>query len=455
MDANRSNSQMNETGLPRAITGLLIISGAMLWALGMIGMFYPAPIISKLLIGCLGVYVFFATPRTGWHTRILLLVLGIVIVWLATRYDRWDAIAMGMARASLFPAFLATILLLRATADQRPEITAARRLFAAIDPREQSGGIIVGSLLIGSILQVGVFALLAPILEKDAPLEERRRVFLMAMRGMAMVPMWSPFVVGMAVVTSYLPNVPLWQIMALGLSLVLLGMLLSVIVFDRAGGPGAIWRALMTLGPIVPPVAIAALLVIGMTTMTSYSTMQSLVIVMPIPCLLAIARAPGGNIAMALRGTARGLGRIGSEISILTFAMSLGVTFQTCLPELGLLNGLESLALTPTAIIFIVIMTMNLFGLMGVHSMVTGTILLVLLTSIPTGVADLILLEAMLIGWGLCTAISVGSLSIATGAAMFEVAPTNAISLSNILFVFVASTIFGAILAILNPLLTG
>jgi len=446
---------MHESGLPRLITRLLILLGAALWALGMVSIFVPMTEISTLLTWCLGIYVFFAVPRTGWHTRILLLVLAIATVTLAARYDRWDAIPLGMAKASIFPAFLATIVLLRATADQRPEIRTARRLFAAIDTREQSGGIIVGSHLVGSILQVGVFAILAPILGRDATLDERRRVFLVAMRGMAMVPMWSPFVVGMAVATEYLPNVPLWQIMTLGLSLVVLGMLLSVIAFDRAGGPVAMWRALKTLGPIVPPVATAALLVIGMTTMTAYSTLQSLVIVMPIPCLLAIARSPGGDVAVALRGTAQGLSRIGSEISILTFAMTLGITFQTCLPDLGILDALQRLALTPTSVIFIVIMAMNLFGLMGVHSMVTGTILLVLFTGIPTGVADLILLEALLVGWGLCTAISVGSLSIATGATMFDLAPTNAISLSNILYVFIASVMFGTILSALNPALMG
>lgn len=446
---------MDETGVAKFVTRILIVLGALLWALGMMGIFIPSPENTTSLTVCLGAYVLFALPRTGWHTRLLLIAIAIATVVLAMRYDQWDAIPRGMAKASIFPAFLATIVLLRATADQRPEITTARRLFAAIDPRRQSGGIILGSHLVGSILQVGVFAILAPILERDATLEDRRRVFLMAMRGMAMVPMWSPFVVGMAVATEYLPSVPLWQIMVLGLSLVLLGMLLSVTVFDRSGGPAAIWQALKTLSPIVPPVAIAALLVIGMTTATSYSTLQSLVIVMPIPCLLAIARAPGGDIPRALRGTIQGLSRIGSEISILTFAMSLGITFQACLPELGLLDALQSLALSPTLIIFIIIMTMNLFGLMGVHSMVTGTILLVLFTGVQTGVADLILLQSLLIGWGLCTAISVGSLSIATGAAMFGVSPTNAISLSNILYVFVASSIFGAILAALNPLLTG
>lgn len=446
---------MDETGLAKLTTRVLIVLGAILWVLGVASIFAPAPEVTTALTVCLAIYVFFALPRTGWHTRVLLSVLAIATVTLATTYDQWDAILRGMAKASIFPAFLATIVLLRATADQRPEITVARRLFAALDKSEQSGGIVLGSHLVGSVLQVGVFAIMAPILGRDATEDERQRVFFLAMRGMAMVPLWSPFVVGMAIATEYIPSVALWQIMILGLSLVSVGMVLSVTIFDRSGGPGTIWRALKTLAPIVPPVAIAALLVIIMTTTTSYSTLQSLVIVMPIPCLVAVALAPGGDVAAALRGTARGLSRIGSEISILTFAMTLGITFQTCLPDLGLLDRLEALALSPTVIIFLVIMAMNILGLLGVHSIVSGTILLVLFTGVPTGVADLILLQALLVGWGLCTAVSVGSLSIATGAAMFNLAPTSAISPSNIVYVFVASTIFGVILSLLNPFFIG
>lgn len=437
------------------VTKLMIGLGAALWLFGAIRIFWPDPLIVDILSVLLVCFVALALPRTSWHTRILLSVLAIATAALAAGYDRWDAILLGLAKGSVFPAFLATIVLLRATADQRPEIVTARRLFAAIKPHEQSGGLIIGSFLLGSILQVGVFAILAPILGRDATLEERRRVFLVAMRGMALMPMWSPFVVGMAVATTYLPSVPLWQVMALGLFLGTLGILLSVMVFDRAGGPATTWRALKSLSPIVPAIATAAFLVIGMTTIGGYSTLQSLVIVIPIPCLLAVAFAPDGGVPQALRSTAMGLSRIGNETSILTFAMVLGITFETCLPAIGLLDTLKSAALSPTIVIFIVIMAMNLFGLMGIHSIVSGTILLVLFTSIPTGVADLVLLQALLVGWGLCTALSVGSLSVATGAAMFNLEPTKAISTLNVIFVFVASTLFAAILAVINPLLTG
>ena len=447
--------QPDSRGQPVGLaTKLMIGLGTALWLMGVIRIFWPDPLVVDILSALLVCFVLLALPRTAWHTRLLLCALALATAGLASVYDRWDAVLLGLAKGSVFPAFLATIVLLRATADQRPEIATARRLFTAIDPRRQSGGLIIGSFLVGSILQVGVFAILAPILGRDATLEERRRVFLVAMRGMALVPLWSPFVVGMAVATVYLPSVPLWQVMALGLFLGTLGILLSVTLFDRTGGPATIWRALKTLVPIVPAISVAAFLVIGMTTISGYSTLQSLVIIIPVPCLLAVAFAPGGSVPQALRNTAMGLSRIGNETSILTFAMVLGITFETCLPAIGLLDILKSAVLSPTMIIFIVVMAMNIFGLLGVHSIVSGTILLVLFTSIPTGIADLVLLEAILIGWGLCTALSVGSLSIATGAAMFDLKPVQGISVLNIVYVFVASALFAAILAVINPLLT-
>jgi len=438
--------------LQTLITRLLVLTVTALWLLGIFNIFYSSQFLSDILGWCLAIFVIFAVTRTRWHTQILLVVLGMATVSLAAIYDQWAVIPLGLSKASLFAAFLGTIVLIRATAEQRPEIKTARNLLARIDPREQAGGLILGTHLVASVLQVGVFAILAPILGSAATAEERRRIFLMAIKGMAMIPMWSPFIVGMAVATEYIPTVPLWQIMALGLSLVTLGLLISVAAFDRSGGLPAMWRALRTLSPIVPPITVAAALVIGMTTMTTYSTLQSLIIVMPVPCILSIAMSRDGNLLKALKSTTDGLSRIGSEVSLLALATTLGITFQSCLPELGLLNDLKALALSPTAVIFIVIMSMNILGLMGVQSIASGTILLVIFTSIPTGVADLILLEALLIGWGLCTAMSVGSLSITTGAAMFQLAPTNAISAKNILWVFVTSAIFGAILSAINPL---
>jgi len=436
----------------RGVNRGMLLLAATLWALGLIRILMPFEALEALLGALLVVFVSVALFRTGWQNRILCLALAGATAGLCLVYDIWRVIPDGIAKGAIFPAFFGTIVLLRATADQRPEIAAARRLFAGLDPTRRGGGLIVGANLLSAVLQVGVFAILAPIVGRTASAEDRRRVFLVAMRGMALTPVWSPFVVAMAVANHYVPAVRLWQVMPIGIGLTLVGFAISIAFFDR-GGIGDLWRALRTLAPIVPAVAVAALIVVGMTALTPLSTLEALVLGMPLPCLLAIVHAPAGDLGAALRATGDGLTRIGPETSILCFAMALGVVFEAALPDTGLLDWIGSMALSPASVIFIVIFGMNLAGFLAVHPIVTGTMLLVVFTGLPTGVADLVLMQAMLVGWGLCTAISLGSLAVVTGAAMFDLPPTRLISPVNIAYVLVTSAVFALILTALNRFL--
>ena len=431
---------------------LSIIAGA-LWALAVLQILFPVPHISPILAGLLICFILAAVPRLSWHMQVLCGALAAAAVLLAWIYGQWSAVPDGIAKAAIFPAFLSTIVLLRAAADQRPEITTARTMFGALDPTKRDTGVVIGTHLIGTILQVGVFAILAPILGRDASPEERRDVFTVAVRGMSTVPFWSPFVVGMAVASQYLPMVPLWQIMTMGLILAVLSIAISGLVFDRNPGFSALSRALLSLAPIAFPIFVAALIVVGTTAVTGLSTLQALILSLPIPCLLAVMQIPAGSVPRALRQTASGIGRIGPETSILACATTLGAMFEAALPHMGLLEWLTGLALPAAAIIFIVILTQNIAGFFGVHAIVTCTFLLVIFTSVPTGLTDLILMQSLLVGWGLCSIISIGSLSIATGAAMFQIPPTDLITRANVAYVFLTSIIVGAILTGLNALM--
>lgn len=435
------------------IARLLILLIGLLWILGLFQVLFPNQLVSTLMAGLLACVAVIALPQATWNIKLLCAVLAATTLYIAHIYDQWDAIENGLRRATIFPAFLATIVLLRATADQRPEIGMARRLFAALDRERRDSGLVVGGFLIGSILQVGVFAIMAPILGRNASESERQEVFIAAMRGMALVPLWSPFVVGMAVASQYLPQVALWQIMSLGLGLSAFCIVISIICFDRRGGLKALWQSLMTLAPIAPPIAIAALFVVGTAIGTGFSTLQALVIAMPIPCLMAVALTPRGSISRALKETGTRLTRIGPETAILTFATIIGRVFEEALPAMGLLEWLQEIQLTPTVIIFFVIMFMNIMGMMAIHSIVSGTILLVLFTSIPTGLSDLVLMQALLTGWGLCTAVSISSLSVVTGATMFDLPITRLINWSNAIYVFLGGALCALILSAINPVL--
>lgn len=427
-----------------------------LWLLAFLRIVLPLPDgfrISAVMAGLVVAFFVLGLPRLARHTQILCAILVAVAMALAGIYDKWAAVPDGIVKAAIFPAFLSTIVLLRAAADQRPEIANARALFSALPANERDSGIVIGTHLIGAILQVGVFAILAPILGKDAATDERRQVFTTAIRGMATVPFWSPFIVGMAVASQYLPMVPLWQIMLLGLAMTVVGTAISIVGFDRNPGMGRLFRSLASLAPVALPVFVAALIVVGTTAATELSTLQALILALPLPCLLAIASVPAGSVRQALGQTITGIGRIGPETSILVCATMLGAVFEAALPDSGLLDWLQSLNLPAWAVIFLVIMIMNIAGLFGVHAIVTGTFLLVVFTSVPTPVSDLVLMQALLVGWGLCSGISIGSLSVATGAAMFGVPPTDLITRANIAYVFLTSAVVGALLWGLNGFL--
>ena len=84
------------------------------------------------------------------------------------------------------------------------------------------------------------------------------------------------------------------------------------------------------------------------------------------------------------------------------------------------LAWLQELRLAPLATIAVMTGGMTLAGLAAIHPIVTGTIMMVLFNSFPTGVADLVLMESMLFGWALGTMSSLSSVSIATGSAIFS-----------------------------------
>jgi hypothetical protein len=426
--------------------------GGALWLLTFAHILFPKLPLYALMAILLVAFVALALPRLARHSAILCTVLAAATVGLGIAYGQWEAILTGLTRSAIFPAFLATIVLLRATAEQRPEIARARSLFGALDRDRRDSGIVVGGLLIGSILQVGVFAILAPILGRDAPEDERRDVFTTAVRGMSMVPFWSPFIVGMAVASQYLPLVPLWQIMSLGLCMSAVGILVSLVGFDRHGSFSALWLSLKSFAPIAVPVVVAALVVVGTTSAFGLSTLQALVMSLPVLCLAGVLQVRPDAIRPVAKQALDGLGRIGTETSILVFATTLGAIFEASLPQTGILPWLESLQLPAAATIFIVVMTMNIGGLFGLHAIVTGTFLLVIFTGIPTGVSDLMLMQALLAGWGLASGISISSLSIATGSVMFRVSPTRLIPLNNIVYVFTLGAVVATILSALNSL---
>src|SRR5690606_7948849 len=99
---------------------------ALLWAAALALIFWPHPWLVAGSGAVLAAYVATVFARIRRQLQILGSTLGITAAALAGWLDAWPALWQGLEKAVIFAAFFGTLALMRATADQRPEIARAR-----------------------------------------------------------------------------------------------------------------------------------------------------------------------------------------------------------------------------------------------------------------------------------------------------------------------------------------
>ena len=420
------------------------------WVLELVGMAWPPAAAYPLGAGLMAAYVLLALPRLRRQTLILCAILALVAVALAAAFDSWNAVLPALHRATIFAAFFGTIMVLRATAERRPEIERARRVFARLGAAQQSGAFLVAAHLIGALLVVGAMAVLAPIQGANAPDRERRAAAESCLRGMCLAPLWSPFWIAMAVAYQHLPAVPLWQVLAIGLPLAAVGLTLSHLIYASGVGLDQLWRAVESLAPIVPPVAICAATVVAVTSFTPLSTLQSVALCTPVLCAGALLVRGRGMLGSALGGVYRGVAGIADEIVLVTVALVLGRVLEQALAASGVDDWIAALALPPIALIAITIAVMTVTAMAGIHQLVTMTVMLVLLAPLSSGLAEAVLMQSALVGWAFASMSGISAVSVAVAGSMFRVPMERLVFGPNLKFVVVYGVVATLALAAIN-----
>ncbi len=435
----------------RRVAGLLLLA---LWAGAIVDMAWAIP--RSIAVAGLAAYVGLALVRAARQARWLCGALAAAIVVLAWWFGVADAAVAGVGRALVFAAFMPTIVLIRATAEQRPEVTAARRSFGTLEAAHRVGGILFGCHVLGSAISLGVFGLLAPIIGTEGTPESRIPIVRVAVRGLCLGAVWSPFFLSVVLASQYITTVALWQVMGLGIPFAVLGLVLSFFVLgDGAGGLATLRRSLASLAPIVPTVALAAVVVAVIGGLGGLTTLQAIVLGVPPLCLAGLLPLGAARLGAALRATWRSLPDIGGEIGILVLAIALGAVFEAALAGSGVAENVARLGLRPVAAIALVVAGMSVAGLVGIHPIVSATVVLVVATGVPIALADIVLMQAVLIGWALGAMISFSGVSLVTASALFDVPPWRLVFGRNIAFVIVFGAISVLILGLLNRAFVG
>jgi hypothetical protein len=390
-----------------------------LWTIVCLGIFWPSPALRIAAGVLLAGYIATTVRRVHRETLVLAGALAAIGVALSAADGAGGALLDGFLASAVFGAFFLSVGVLRATAVERPEVAAARRTFAALSAGQRSGGFLVGAHLLGAVISVGAMAITAPILGPQAGEDERRRAAEVCLRGMCLAAQWSPFWVAMGVGYQHLPDVKLWQILALGIGCTLVGLAVAHLLYARATGPRLLWRAVVGLAPLFPPVALCAAVLAGLTGFARLSALQALVLAMPLLCIAALAADRRRPLRRVLGGAWRNADNFGDEVLLLTAALVLGRAFEAAIAAHGVAALIGGLALPPVALIAIVVFGMTAASLVGLHQIVTATVFLVAFAGL--GLAPVVLMESVLVGWCFSSMVGISAVSVAVTAPMFRV----------------------------------
>ncbi len=337
---------------------------------------------------------------------------------------RPELLLVGLDHALVFPAFLGTIALVRAVAAVHPAIERARRGMAALPPPARALGFFTGSHLFGAVLTAGSLAVLAPLVPSDVTPAERARLAAMALRGSCLAVLWSPFFVGMALVTGFVPGLPLWQVTSCGLLLSLLALALTA---AELRGLAPLGPALRALAPLVPPVGGAAASIVAVASTTGLPSLSAVLLVTPPAVALWLLVQPRSTRRAVLGRAWADCARLAEEMLLVGVVTVLGRvlvgaswTAVLAAPlHAGLVPGWVLLGLLLAVIVGLAVL--------GLHPLATVAITLALLTHGPAPVGPLALAGLGLLGWALGTMVGSTSLSLLVARTSFEL-PTRALS---------------------------
>ncbi|MDE0031599.1 MAG: hypothetical protein OXU75_00440 [Deltaproteobacteria bacterium] len=355
-------------------------------------------------------------------------------------------VLVGFKAAPMFAGFFGSIVLLRATGEQLQQIAQARALFARLKPDHRLGGFLVGSHLLAVVLGPGAYAITAPIIGESKVENEHLAAMRACHRGGGVAGLWSPFWIAMALSSQYVPGVPLWHTMALGISMAACALTASHVLFAPEPSVALLWRALRSLQPIVPPVAVCVLSVALLSGVTVLSGLEALIVSVPVLCALALLAKGRRAFVTGVANTYRGTAHVGNEISILTISLALGGVIRYVFAETGTTDWIGGLDLPAAAVIAIMIGATSLGALIGVHQIVSVSLLLSVFTDLPVRVAGVVLIESTLAAWSCSSIIGLSAIMVGTATAMFHVTPGQVILGPNLKFAVLFA--LGAILVL-------
>jgi len=244
-------------------------------------------------------------------------------------------------------------------------IKETQKSLSLLSSKNSSSGFQITGHLSGSIMNTGVFPMLAASIPTSSNLDYRTKVAEASIRGMASSVVWSPFFVAFAVGQVYIDNFSSWMGLAVGLFIGSLFSLVSVFLLNRDLNYNLFKASLNCLKPIFLYLLVIMSIIVICALIFNLTALSAVILIMPILIVFYFLTNPI-ELKFIFANTIFTMRKNIDDIVIISLAMMIG--FLITNSDNNFSFNIFNIQNTPEFLIFIIIpLTMCFFSIICIH----------------------------------------------------------------------------------------
>ena len=389
--------------------------------------------------------------RVKYQSLLIILFLLIIYILIIGRPPSFFELSEAGKYIIIFAGLIPTMGLVRATAQKLDQVKNSQELLSKLPFDSLASGFQITAHVLGSVINTGVFAILAAAMPRSIEVKYRKLVAEATLRGMVSSATWSPFFVAFVVGQVYVDAQSAWAGLAVGLLLGTGFSLGSLFLLNKGLNWKQLKGSLACLRPMLSTLSLIIVLVVGSALIFGLTALSAIIIVMPLLVSCYFIKTPR-NIAPVLSETIIYLKKNTDDVAIISCAMVIGY-FVTNSPEaLKIIENMDLIVIPSWSILIFIPTTMTLLSLIGIHPVISSTTLLSIFTTSFHDISPTLIMQAHLLGWCTGTMSSVASLSVITCSSLFQISSFKLCFGINSLVATIFALCGGGTLALANQL---
>ena len=355
----------------------------------------------------------------------IIIVALLVIGWTITEeVPSWEQLKNSSEFVLIFACLIPTLTLVRSTAMTMSSVTETQKSLASLDSASSANGIQLTSHMLGGIINVGTFALVAVALPQDADTRRRYIAGTATLRGMNSAILWSPFFLSFAVASVYLPEGFAAGAITLGVFNAVSFLLITQIIFSPKESNISILQSLLPLKPIALRLVVIIVSVIVTSALIGLTALSAVCVAMPALCIFQFLRRPN-KIKDVFKNFNNLQKNSGDEVVIISLSMLIASQLGQADQITAVLASFFGMAPDVKMILFILPFLVWASSVIGIHPVISSAPLLAFIAPSLTVYDAAFVAQAHMIGWSTGTMVSFASLSTIIAAENFKISPAK------------------------------